>query len=53
GQAPSTGLGLAIVDAVATAHGGTVHLDSHPGTTRFTITLPPLGTGELAAQQRS
>ncbi len=48
GQAPSTGLGLAIVDAVATAHGGTVHLDSHPGTTRFTITLPPLADQGLA-----
>jgi two-component system OmpR family sensor kinase len=42
GQAPSTGLGLAIVDAVTTAHGGTVHLHSQPGTTRFTITLPRL-----------
>jgi len=42
GQAASTGLGLAIVDAVTTAHGGTVHLDSKPGTTRFTITLPQL-----------
>jgi two-component system, OmpR family, sensor kinase len=42
GQPPSTGLGLAIVDAVTTAHGGTVHLDSQPGTTRFTITLPCL-----------
>jgi two-component system, OmpR family, sensor kinase len=40
GQPASTGLGLAIVDAVTTAHGGTVHLDSKPGTTRFTITLP-------------
>ncbi len=42
GQPPSTGLGLAIVDAVTTAHGGTVHLHSQPGTTRFTITLPCL-----------
>jgi two-component system OmpR family sensor kinase len=53
GQAASTGLGLAIVDAVTTAHGGTVHLDSKPGTTRFTITLPQLGARELAAHQRS
>ena len=53
GQAASTGLGLAIVDAVTTAHGGTVHLDSQPGTTRFTITLPQLGARELAAHQRS
>ncbi len=40
--AASTGLGLAIVDAVTTAHGGQVHLDSTPGRTRFTITLPRL-----------
>jgi two-component system, OmpR family, sensor kinase len=36
----STGLGLAIVDAVVTAHGGTITVTSHPGDTRFTITLP-------------
>ena len=42
GQPPSTGLGLAIVDAVTTAHHGTVTLDSKPGHTRFTITLPRL-----------
>ena len=38
----STGLGLAIVDAVTTAHGGQVRLDSKPGRTRFVITLPRL-----------
>ncbi len=53
GQPASTGLGLAIVDAVTTAHGGTVHLHSQPGTTRFTITLPRLGARELAAHPRS
>jgi two-component system, OmpR family, sensor kinase len=42
GGAASTGLGLAIVDAVATAHGGQVRLDSKPGRTRFAITLPRL-----------
>jgi two-component system, OmpR family, sensor kinase len=42
GGAASTGLGLAIVDAVTTAHGGTIRLDSKPGRTRFTITLPRL-----------
>ncbi|HEY5985808.1 MAG TPA: ATP-binding protein, partial [Streptosporangiaceae bacterium] len=36
----STGLGLAIVDAVTTAHGGTAKVTSHPGLTRFVITLP-------------
>jgi two-component system OmpR family sensor kinase len=38
--AGSTGLGLAIVEAVTAAHHGRVRLDSSPGHTRFTITLP-------------
>jgi two-component system, OmpR family, sensor kinase len=38
----STGLGLAIVDAVTGAHGGSVGVTSHPGQTRFVITLPGL-----------
>ncbi|QXG77495.1 HAMP domain-containing histidine kinase [Modestobacter sp. L9-4] len=38
--AGSTGLGLAIVDAVVTAHGGRVELDSEPGRTAFTVRLP-------------
>ncbi|MEU8579330.1 sensor histidine kinase [Streptomyces abikoensis] len=37
----STGLGLAIVDAVTTAHGGRVTLDSTPERTRFSVWLPP------------
>jgi two-component system, OmpR family, sensor kinase len=40
--AGSTGLGLAIVDAVTTAHGGSIEVDSKPGHTRFAITLPRL-----------
>ena len=40
--AASTGLGLAIVDAVTTAHGGRVRVESKPGRTRFVITLPRL-----------
>jgi two-component system OmpR family sensor kinase len=36
----STGLGLSIVDAVVRAHGGTVRVDSVPGRTTFTVTLP-------------
>ncbi|MGW1984581.1 ATP-binding protein [Streptomyces collinus] len=36
----STGLGLAIVQAVATAHGGAVTVDSVPGRTVFTVRLP-------------
>nr|WP_246214608.1 HAMP domain-containing sensor histidine kinase [Modestobacter muralis] len=41
--AGSTGLGLAIVDAVVTAHGGRVELDSEPGRTVFTVRLPAGG----------
>ena len=36
----STGLGLAIVQAVATAHGGAVTVDSVPGRTVFTMHVP-------------
>ncbi|MFJ6389064.1 ATP-binding protein [Streptomyces sp. NPDC091972] len=39
----STGLGLAIVQAVATAHGGAVTVDSVPGRTVFTVHLPAVG----------
>ncbi|WP_079141429.1 HAMP domain-containing sensor histidine kinase [Streptomyces sp. LUP47B] len=39
----STGLGLAIVEAVATAHGGAVTVDSVPGRTVFTMHLPAIG----------
>ena len=38
--AGSTGLGLAIVKAIALAHGGTIAVESAPGNTRFTLTLP-------------
>jgi two-component system OmpR family sensor kinase len=38
--AGSTGLGLAIVAAIVEAHGGTVSLDSAPGSTVFVISLP-------------
>jgi len=39
-DAGSTGLGLAIVRAIAEAHGGQVSLESAPGRTVFTVTLP-------------
>jgi two-component system, OmpR family, sensor kinase len=42
GGAASTGLGLAIVDAVTTAHGGSIEVNSKPGHTRFALTLPRL-----------
>ena len=38
--AGSTGLGLAIVAAIVEAHGGTVSLESAPGRTVFTVSLP-------------
>jgi two-component system OmpR family sensor kinase len=34
------GLGLALVQAIAAAHGGTAHVESRPGSTVFTVTLP-------------
>ncbi|WP_086830881.1 cell wall metabolism sensor histidine kinase WalK [Streptomyces sp. NRRL B-24572] len=39
-HAGSTGLGLAIVRAVVLAHGGEVGVESAPGRTVFTVTLP-------------
>ncbi|MFF5447358.1 ATP-binding protein [Streptomyces sp. NPDC012888] len=51
-HAGSTGLGLAIVQAVVTAHGGTVAVDSRPGRTRFTVELPPAGAGHPQAEHR-
>jgi len=38
--AGSTGLGLSIVNAVVTAHGGQVSVQSQPGQTQFTVVLP-------------
>ncbi|GHH06113.1 two-component sensor histidine kinase [Streptomyces lanatus] len=52
----STGLGLAIVQAVATAHGGAVTVDSLPGRTVFTVHLPALPappSAEMSWQQHS
>lgn len=39
-NAGSTGLGLALVHAIVAAHGGGVTVDSVPGRTVFTVTLP-------------
>jgi signal transduction histidine kinase len=40
GKPEGTGLGLAIVQKVASDHGGTVRMNTRPGHTVFTITLP-------------
>jgi hypothetical protein len=50
GSATGTGLGLSITDAIATAHGGTLHLHARPeGGLRAVIDLPAGGhTGPLA-----
>jgi two-component system OmpR family sensor kinase len=43
GAGSSTGLGLAIARAVVTAHRGQIDVESRPGFTRFTVTLPLAG----------
>ncbi|MFJ7900417.1 ATP-binding protein [Streptomyces sp. NPDC096198] len=45
----STGLGLAIVQAVVTAHGGAVTVESAPGRTVFTVQVPAAATDGLPA----
>jgi two-component system OmpR family sensor kinase len=40
GSSSGAGLGLSLVDAIVTAHGGTVTLDTHPGSTTITVSLP-------------
>lgn len=39
-RAGGAGLGLSLVDAIVTAHGGTVTLDSRPGDTTLEVRLP-------------
>ena len=40
GTEGGAGLGLALVQAIVSAHGGSVSLDSSPGSTTITVTLP-------------
>ncbi|MEU9185818.1 HAMP domain-containing sensor histidine kinase [Streptomyces sp. NPDC048484] len=35
-----SGLGLAVARSLVRAHGGTIDLESHPGSTTFTMTIP-------------
>lgn len=42
-QASGSGLGLAIARELARLMGGTLHLESEPGRTVFTVTMPALG----------
>lgn len=52
GATGSTGLGLAIVQAVVSAHGGRVAVESGPGRTVFAIELPADGTAGIDSQVR-
>lgn len=47
GNPGGTGLGLAIVRKVVDDHGGKIHLESRPGHTVFTISLPQTESVEL------
>ncbi len=48
-EAGGTGLGLSVVQKILTAHGGSIHLQSSPGTgTRATLRLPRAGAGAPA-----
>ena len=44
GETRSTGLGLAIVEAIVAAHHGAITLESAPGRTVVTVTLPAVTT---------
>lgn len=44
-RAGGSGLGLAIVKSIVEAHGGSIRVDSVPGDTRFSVSLPIVSPG--------
>ena len=45
-----SGLGLSICNQIVLEHGGKIHLDSRPGQTIFTVTLPRAGAAASAEE---
>lgn len=52
-NAGSTGLGLALVQAIVAAHGGGVEVESVPGRTVFTVTLPAVSEQVSSPERHS
>jgi signal transduction histidine kinase len=45
-----TGLGLALVHRIVTDHGGTIRVESRPGRTCFSVSLPASRDGAPSAE---
>jgi two-component system OmpR family sensor kinase len=53
-ESGGAGLGLSLVQAITAAHGGTVAVSSHPGSTRVEVRLPAsVGTGRTGSTPAS